>query len=130
MNALTSSLLIALGAAIGGNARFWFGQWWTGRAQSEWPWHTLIVNVIGSMLLGAFIAAAILKGWGTGWRMFVAVGFAGGFTTFSTFSAEMVEHIEKGRIGQAASYALASVVLSVGACFLAAHFTRVLLQRA
>lgn len=124
MNPFVSSLVIGAGAALGANARFWFGYWWTGRFGSDYPWHTLLINLVGSILLGAFMAFALLKGWGVGWRLFVAVGFAGGFTTFSTFSAEVVNLIEEGRLGSAGSYMLLSVGLSVLGCWAGAHLSR------
>ncbi|MGI8923507.1 MAG: FluC/FEX family fluoride channel [Fimbriimonadales bacterium] len=61
---------------------------YTGKWTPTIPWHTLMINVSGSLVLGAFMALALAKGWGTGWRLLIAVGFAGGFTTFSAFAAE------------------------------------------
>lgn len=114
---------------MGANLRFWLGHWWTGRTSAVFPWHTLFINVFGSLVLGAFMAFALAKGWGTGWRLLVAVGFAGGFTTFSTFSAETITLFEESRATLAATYVLASVVASVGACWAGLHFARLILHR-
>ena len=129
VEALRSSIIIGIGAAVGANARFWFGHWFTGRWSPAIPWHTLIINASGSLVLGLFMAFALAKGWGSGWRLLVAVGFAGGFTTFSAFSAEAVTLIEEGKLGACALYALLSVALSMGACFAGVHFARLVLER-
>ena len=80
------------------------------------PWATLIVNVSGGFAMG------LLAGWlafrGTGgesWRLLLGVGVLGGFTTFSAFSLDMMLLIERGQAGTAIAYALASVVLALGA---------------
>ena len=129
MTPFVSSLAIAGGAAIGANARFWFGHWWTGKYPGDFPWHTLLINATGSLVLGAFMALALARGWGTGWRLFVAVGFAGGFTTFSTFSAEAMDLFEKNKAALAAGYMVSSVAISVLACWAGLHFARVLVER-
>lgn len=82
------------------------------------PWATLCVNVVGSFVMGcltAFILARLPDALGL--RIFLATGFLGGFTTFSAFSLDAVVLAERGAMGFAMTYALASVVLSVGACW-------------
>ena len=129
MEAFKSSLTIGLGAAVGANARFWFGHWFTGRWTPTIPWHTLIINAFGSLVLGVFMALALAKGWGTGWRLLVAVGFAGGFTTFSAFSAEAMTLLEEAKVGASATYVTLSVSLSIAACFAGLHFARLALGK-
>jgi len=73
--------------------------------------------VIGSFLMGAFVVAAANRGL-THFSPFVMTGLLGGFTTFSAFSLETVNLIERGAIGQAALYVGLSVGLSVGALML------------
>ena len=118
------SLFIALGAAIGANLRYWFGYWLVGKEHPGFPWHTLIVNVSGSLALVAIMALAFAKGWGHGWRLFAAVGICGGYTTFSTFSAEIVRLFEEREFQQALTYAIGSNVLSILGCPAGAHFAR------
>jgi CrcB protein len=81
------------------------------------PVGTLVVNVAGSFLIGALLqwggGAGILS---TEWRLFLATGFCGGFTTFSAFSFETITLVQAGRAPVAATYVLASVVLSIAAC--------------
>jgi len=119
---------VALGAAIGANARYWFG--FLAKASSQpFPWPTLAINVVGSMLLGAFSAAAILRGLDSHWRLFFAVGVCGGFTTFSTFSFEVVDLFYEKSWRMAGVYALLSFVLSVGSCLAGGHIARVFLTQ-
>jgi len=126
MRYLLDSVWVALGAAIGANARYWLGYVLSSRGFPDFPWPTLLVNVTGSLALGAFLALTVTHGWGHGSRLFVAVGICGGFTTFSAFSAEMVRLIEERQIAPAMGYFLASNLLSISACLAGAHFARLL----
>ena len=107
--------LVALGGAIGASVR-----WLTGEAvlrvmgPSEFPVAIITVNVIGSFLMGVFVIAAASRGL-THISPFVMTGLLGGFTTFSAFSLETVNLLERGHVGQAGLYILLSVGLSVGA---------------
>lgn len=106
--------LVALGGAIGAGLRFL-----TGAAvlrivgQTEFPVAILMVNIIGSFLMGAFVVAAAHRGL-THLSPFVMTGVLGGFTTFSAFSLETMTLIERGQIGFAILYMALSVGLSVG----------------
>lgn len=73
------------------------------------PWNTLLVNVVGSLLIGALIALGTS---GT-WYLLFVVGLCGGFTTFSTFSLEMVGLLKGGDHAVAATYFVLSVGLSI-----------------
>jgi CrcB protein len=126
VEALKSSLIIALGAALGANARYWFGEWFSTKWSNPIPLHTLLINVSGSLLLGIFMAISVAKGWGNGWKLLVAVGFAGGFTTFSTFSAETMNLIRDGKVAECFAYILLSVLLSAGGCFAGYSLARTL----
>ena len=102
--------LVGLGGAVGSNLRYWLGWWmrshgWT----APFPWHTLLINVTGSILL-ALVTLAV-KDRSGGWFLLLGVGVCGGYTTFSTFSLETVELIRTGRWDLAAAYAGASMVL-------------------
>lgn len=112
MNAILTHpiVLVGFGGAVGSNARYWLGQ---AMRQQGWtapfPWHTLLINVAGSMLL-ALTAMLFRERTGDGFLL-LGVGFCGGFTTFSTFSLESVELIRRGRWDLAVLYALASLAL-------------------
>ncbi|MBX3428854.1 MAG: fluoride efflux transporter CrcB [Hyphomonadaceae bacterium] len=107
-------LLVALGGALGAVARFTIG---TGAARLlglAFPWGTLAVNILGGLAMGVLAAR-------TGpeqetLRLTLGVGVLGGFTTFSAFSLETVRLMEH-QPGLAVLYAVASVALSVGACW-------------
>jgi fluoride exporter len=112
MNA-SSLLLIALGGALGSVARATLG--WLVPA-SRFPWGTLIVNVSGSLLIGWLLARFLAAGSvNVREHAFWVVGVCGGFTTFSTFSWQTFEQLQKGAWGVAAG----NVVLSVVLCLLA-----------
>ncbi|PZU49378.1 MAG: fluoride efflux transporter CrcB [Sphingomonas sp.] len=110
---MTAFLLVGLGGALGAMARYGVGRLVGATAL---PWATLIVNVSGGFAMG------LLAGWlafrgsgGESWRLLLGVGVLGGFTTFSAFSLDMMLLIERGQAGTAIAYALASVVLALGA---------------
>jgi len=111
----TTLSYVALGGAIGASLR-----WLTGVAVlrafggTEFPVAIITVNVIGSFLMGVFVVAAAQRGL-THLSPFVMTGILGGFTTFSAFSLETVNLIERGQIVSASLYILLSVGLSVGA---------------
>lgn len=128
MRALYDSLLVGVGAAIGAVLRYWVGVWLLGR-QGTFPWATLLVNVTGSFALGLFMALALGHGWSQNWRLFAAVGVCGGYTTFSTYSSDVIRLFEERRVWEGVGYCLASNVLSIGACFAGVHLARLALGR-
>lgn len=108
---------VALGGALGASARYLSGVAIVRVfGLMKLPLGIITVNVIGSFLMGVITIYLVRSGL-THWNAFVAVGFLGGFTTFSSFSLETVTLIERGETGLAALYVLLSVVLSVGALF-------------
>lgn len=115
------AFLVFLGGGLGAVGRWAFGlaaARWLGTA---WPWGTLGVNILGSFAMG-FVMAWLLRGGaispgGENWRLFLATGILGGFTTFSAFSLESARMIETGQWGQAGLYGLTSVVVSIVALF-------------
>lgn len=78
----------------------------------EFPVAIIIVNVIGSFLMGVFVVTAAQKGL-THLSPFIMTGILGGFTTFSAFSLETVTLMERGQFGAAGIYVAASVGLSI-----------------
>lgn len=109
-------LLAVGGGAIGAGARFLVNagcaQWLGGAL----PWATFTVNVLGSFLMGVVLAATVtLLGGSPEWRTFLATGILGGFTTFSAFSADTWQLIERQQPALAALYVAGSVTLSLAA---------------
>jgi CrcB protein len=118
---------VALGGAFGSVARYLVGIG-SGRLFGlDFPWGTLIINVTGSFLIGAFIGLFATK-WDLSQttRVFLTVGICGGYTTFSTFSLDAWYLIERGQLTASLGYALASVLLSVTALIGAIHLVRAL----
>jgi len=108
-------LLVALGSAVGGMARFWLTQmgavWWG----AEFPWGTLVINLAGSVVIG--IVAGMGGAVSNSMRLLLMTGVCGGFTTFSAFSLQNVELIENGQMVSALGYIAASVLLCVAGCW-------------
>ncbi len=125
---MTSLLAVALGGATGALARYGVFVAATHLLGVSFPYGTLIVNVLGSLLLGVLV-----EGMALAWtvpasaRLFLVVGMFGAFTTFSTFSLDVVVLYERGRELVAAGYVVASVVLSLGGLFAGLHLMRGLL---
>lgn len=133
---MRSYLYVAIGSAGGGLARFILGGWlqrrldaWVPRAgEIAFPIGTLLVNVTGSFLLGVLVVALGRRGEDAGaLRLLLAVGFCGGYTTFSTFSHDTVALLEGGAGTLAAVNVAASVALALLATFAGISLGRVLL---
>ena len=118
-------LSVALGGAVGAVARYVLGNYAVTLLGAGTPWPTLWVNILGSFVLGVFVALTALV-WSPSeqLRAFVVVGLLGGFTTFSAYSLEVVLLAERGRLETAAIYTVASVVLAIGALFAGLRLTR------
>ena len=116
-------LLVAAGGALGAVARYGVGRILPG---GGWPHATLTVNVVGGLLMGLLAGWLAFRGGveQESVRLFAAVGVLGGFTTFSAFSLETAQMIERGRLGPAAAYVGLSVVLSVAALFVGLMIAR------
>ena len=91
--------------------------------QSTLPVAVLSVNIVGSFLLGLFVATAAQRGFGH-FTPFIMTGVLGGFTAFSAFSLETVSLIERGHVGGAGLYVMLSVVGSVGGLMLGLWIAR------
>jgi CrcB protein len=107
---------VAAGGALGAVGRYLVVSQVAHWAGHGFPAGTLTVNVVGSFAMGLLIELGALV-WSPSpeLRAFLAVGFLGAFTTFSTFSMEAVLLYERGALLQCAGYVAASVVLSIGA---------------
>lgn len=106
-------VMIALGGALGSIARYgcarFSGQW-----GAALPYGTLLVNLLGSFLLGIlFELCANRMSFGVPWRLPLGVGLMGGFTTFSSFSVETIMLIQRGAGARAVAYVLLSVGLGL-----------------
>lgn len=112
-------LLVAAGGAVGSVARYLVGVGALRAFGSGWPYGTFTVNIVGGFLMGCLASWLAQRGAASSepWRVLLAVGVMGGFTTFSSFSLETALMIQKRAYLQAFSYSAASVLLSVAALF-------------
>jgi fluoride exporter len=89
-------LLISIGAVLGANARYWVGDWAARKWGSAFPVGTLIINLSGSFILGFFMTFFMEKlKIDPAWRLLVATGFLGAYTTFSTYTFESLALFRK-----------------------------------
>jgi fluoride exporter len=112
------ALYVALGGAVGAAGRFYVAEW----ARSVlpvgtlFPWATFAINLLGSFVLGVVLKwSQVAATPSLEWRAFAAIGVCGGFTTFSTFSAETLALLDNGEWPRAVAYASLSVLLCVAA---------------
>ena len=118
-------LAVGAGGALGAMARYAVAAQALHFMGPHFPWGTLIVNVVGSLLIGVLAEALALRFSITPeMRVFLVTGFLGGFTTFSAFSLDVVNMAERGDMLNAAVYVMASVTLSIGALLLGLVATR------
>ena len=109
--------LIALGGAIGSVARAWLATALVGITGASFPWGTILINIVGSFVIGFFGTLTATDGRFSlpfDARAFVMVGICGGFTTFSSFSLQTLDLTRDGRAGQAFGNILLSIVLCLG----------------
>jgi fluoride exporter len=119
-------LVIAAGGAVGGLARWGIGELLPTRGGAV-PWGTLLVNTAGCFLLG-LVMVGVLQVWRPGryLRPFLAVGVLGGFTTFSTYSAEVRDLLATAHYARAVSYAVGSLAAGLLAVSLGVAMARAL----
>ncbi len=111
-------LIVALGGALGASGRHLTGLISLKILGAAFPYGTLSVNILGSFLMGVLIAFLVKKtGFSHEWRLFLATGFLGGFTTFSAFSLDAISLWEKGAYQSAFLYVVASVIFSLLALY-------------
>lgn len=124
---MRSTLIVFLGAGLGGAARHGVNVLAGRLLGFGFPYGTLVVNVAGSLIIG------LLAGWfahkadpGQAWRLFLTTGVLGGFTTFSAFSLDAAVLYQRGQVGIAALYVAASVGLALAGLFAGLYLVRAL----
>jgi CrcB protein len=109
-------LLVGLGGALGSMLRYIF---YLAITVKQFPAATLIVNIIGSFIIGAVLALSIKdQNFANNWKLFLATGVCGGFTTFSAFSAENMVLLQNEKYIVALAYIALSMVLGIAAAWL------------
>ncbi len=111
-------LIIGTGSFIGGVLRYVLSVFIQAKFLSTFPFGTLGVNIVGCFVIGVIFALSEKSTMSVEWRLFLATGICGGFTTFSAFSQETLGLLRDGQFGYASGYVIASVILGVLATFL------------
>lgn len=119
-------ILLAIGAGsfIGGVCRFLLSQFIQTKFPSSFPIGTFAVNVIGCLLIGAVYGLFLKNSLSNEWRLFLATGILGGFTTFSAFSYETFELVKTGRMSFALLYVCASILVGLAATLIGWQLTK------
>ena len=110
-------IIVGLGGAAGSMLRWFISQWalkWQG---AGFPWGTFIVNFMGCLLIGIVLQATDKAGVSGIWRLLLATGFCGGFTTFSAFAVENLKMIESGNYQGFLIYTFISIAAGIAGVF-------------
>ena len=110
-------LAIGLGSFLGGISRYLVTLFLQNKFLSTFPYGTLGVNIIGCFLIGIVYGLSARGNINVEWRLFLATGFLGGFTTFSSFSNDTVSLLRDAQYWQAFSYIALSVLVGLVATF-------------
>src|ERR1700726_2588410 len=111
-------LLVFIGGGLGSTLRHVINVVCPRLLGTAFPYHTFIINITGSTIMGLIAGYLAFKGAGAQpWRLFLMTGILGGYTTFSAFSLDAGLLYERGEIGLALLYVLGSVVLSIAGLF-------------
>ena len=121
---MKEALAVAGGAALGALARWQLGVWLNARWPG-FPLGTLLANAVGGLLIGASLALLARPDQAL-WRLLLVTGFLGGLTTFSAFSAESLQLLQRGAWGWAVAHTLAHVGGALGAAALGWWLARIL----
>ena len=108
---------VGLGSFIGGMSRYLLSLFIQNKFLSAFPYGTMTVNIIGCFLIGVVFAFSERGNFTMEWRLFLATGLLGGFTTFSSFSLETVSLLRGGQLWHAFIYILCSIVIGLLATF-------------
>jgi CrcB protein len=121
------SLAVALGGALGAVSRYWLIAAVSNASNHRFPWGTLVVNVLGSLVIGVmYVLISERMVLSEQWRAVLIVGYLGAFTTFSTFSLDALLLLQEGFVLQALTYIVSSVVICLLCAWLGIVLMRVL----
>jgi len=120
-------MVVAIGGSVGAATRYLVSTWAANRFGSDFPYGTLIVNVVGCFIIGAFMVLVTERVMvSLYWRLVVAVGFVGGLTTFSSFGYETFKLVEDAEYGGATWNIMMNFTLGFFATWLGMVIARVL----
>jgi fluoride exporter len=106
-------LLVGLGGSLGSMLRYISARTIDTRINSSFPYGTLTVNLVGSLIIGVVYAITIRKTGSDNWRVFLGAGFCGGFTTFSAFAVENLNMINQRMFSSSLVYIIGSILLGI-----------------
>lgn len=107
---------IALGGALGAVSRYCLGNFLSRLMGGSLPYGTFVINVVGCFFMGLIMTMIIERGiLSAAWRLFLCVGFLGGFTTFSSFGYEALMLMQEGKITATLAYVGGSIMLGAAA---------------
>lgn len=119
-------ITVALGGAMGAVSRFLVGNIVGKALGSAWPYGTFIINIVGCFCMGVLMTVIVERQLlPAAWRLFLCVGFLGGFTTFSSFGYETISLINNGKLLEAFAYVGGSVLLGLLAAAIGVYVGRV-----
>jgi CrcB protein len=111
-------LIVFLGGGIGATVRHGINIVIGRLLGTAFPYSTILINITGSFVMGLVVAYFTFKGDASQhWRLFLTTGILGGYTTFSAFSLDAALLYERGELGLAALYVIASVAISIAGLF-------------
>jgi len=120
-------MLVAVGGSIGATSRYLVSIWAAERFGTNFPYGTLIVNVVGCFIIGAFMTLTteriIVSSY---WRLLVTVGFVGGLTTFSSYSYETFKLLQEADVVMAMSNLFANLIVGFFATWLGISAARLI----
>ena len=110
---LAKTLFVGLGGGVGAVLRYVVGLAANKYIGEDFPWGTMIVNVVGSFFIGLVVLIAATQDWNENSKLLLITGLLGGFTTFSAFSSENLLLLQSGRVGPMLANALSALLLGV-----------------
>jgi CrcB protein len=117
-------ILVGIGGLLGSIARYLAASFLTKTLFSVFPYGTFVVNVVGCFIIGIVFGLSERFDWLPEWRVFLATGFCGGFTTFSSFAYENIVLLQDKDYFTFAAYSILSFVLGFAATFFGLFLTR------
>ena len=126
---MKSVILVFIGGGLGSVLRYSLGLALAPHVKTtHFPWATFLVNSIGSLIMGILLALLLKEVVSKESHLFLAVGFCGGFTTFSSFTNEIVMLLKQEQLILGTVYLLISLVIGIGALLIGYTLTKNLLS--
>jgi fluoride exporter len=119
---MNQAILVFIGGGLGSLARFFIGKSMPNTSFNNFPIGILAINILASIILGIFIGQEINQKLSFNFRALIAIGFCGGFSTFSTFSADTLQLVQASRYPEAILNVVLNVVLCILATFAGIYF--------